>query len=171
LFSLYADKNASQAQGTISKTPQHTTDKQPTHQTMSSKPSTNSRASAQPMLPYLDNGTLKYAIPPVSTTRENQLHADVASINSTSPLVSDTISQAAASSIAHESGELDDSIQRFTATGRPLPQFKSSGWANSGGDDSLIPNPPQNLPTKYTDDSLIRISVPIAAAPVAADAA
>lgn len=49
--------------------------------------------------------------------------------------------------------ELDeDSMNRFTATGRPAPKFKASGMASWGGDMFSVP---QLLPKRYTDDSII----------------
>lgn len=49
--------------------------------------------------------------------------------------------------------ELDeDSIMRFTATGRPIPGFKASALQSMGGDMYSLP---QLLPKRYTDDSII----------------
>ncbi|KAL3427593.1 hypothetical protein PVAG01_01102 [Phlyctema vagabunda] len=48
--------------------------------------------------------------------------------------------------------ELDeDSLNRFTATGRPIPEYKKSGLSNYSDMYSL----PHLLPKRYTDDSVI----------------
>lgn len=48
----------------------------------------------------------------------------------------------------------EDSVQRFTATGKPLQQRKVSALANWGG-DGMVPAAPQLLPRMYTDESII----------------
>jgi len=47
----------------------------------------------------------------------------------------------------------EDTIQRFTATGKPLPQYKIRGMASWGGEG--VAPPPQLLPRMYTDESII----------------
>jgi hypothetical protein len=46
----------------------------------------------------------------------------------------------------------EDSLMHFTATGRPVPQFKGSALASLGGH---MYTAPQLLPKRYTDDSII----------------
>ena len=46
----------------------------------------------------------------------------------------------------------EDSMMRFTATGRPMPSFKQSARQSMGGDMFSLP---QLLPKRYTDDSII----------------
>jgi len=46
----------------------------------------------------------------------------------------------------------EDSMQHFTATGRPAPKFKGSALSSWGSDGY---SSPQYLPKRYTDDSLI----------------
>jgi hypothetical protein len=98
------------------------------------------------MLPHLKNGKLRYAEAPDAASQEDKARlaaAETASITSGTTLVNN-----------------NEEIQRFTATGRPLPAYTSSGWANHPG-DGFVANPAQHLPMKYTDDSIISVSVPI----------
>ncbi|KAL8711137.1 MAG: hypothetical protein Q9225_007174 [Loekoesia sp. 1 TL-2023] len=53
-----------------------------------------------------------------------------------------------------------EAMQRFTATGRPMPTYKSSSLANFTGDSSS--QAPQFLPQKFTDGSIITIPIPLA---------
>lgn len=69
--------------------------------------------------------------------------------NPTAP-TSDTASDAEL--LVPPQGLDEDSMQRFTATGRPAPRFKASGLQSLGGDNYSIP---QLLPKRYTDDSII----------------
>jgi len=96
--------------------------------------------SSQPQpLPYRDinNQTVAYAQPsntagPIHTSPYDSDYE---------PLITGT----------HE--ELDaDSVQRFTATGRPMPAFKANALQSMGGD---LHSMPQLLPKRYTDDSII----------------
>jgi hypothetical protein len=66
------------------------------------------------------------------------------------PLTSDTASDA--ETLVPQQGVDEESMQRFTATGRPAPRFKSSGLQSLGGDTYSLP---QLLPRRYTDDSII----------------
>ena len=61
----------------------------------------------------------------------------------------------------------DADLQHFTATGRPMPPYNPSGWANLSG--AFVAQAPQHLPYKYTDDSLIPVPV-IMEAPAVQDA-
>lgn len=93
------------------------------------------------MLPYRDtnNREVKYA-PALTATFATQSHW---SDSDGEPLIS---SQPPFT-------ELDeDSIMRFTATGRPMPGFKFSGLQGIGGEMHSLP---QLLPKRYTDDSII----------------
>jgi hypothetical protein len=47
-----------------------------------------------------------------------------------------------------------DAIQRFTATGKPMPTYKPSALVNLG-----MYGAPQYLPQRYTDDSIIPVVV------------
>jgi len=51
----------------------------------------------------------------------------------------------------------DDAGQRFTATGRPMPAYKPSAWGNMT--DGFVAQAPQYMPHKFTDDSLIHVTV------------
>ena len=57
----------------------------------------------------------------------------------------------------------DSDLQRFTATGRPIPAYKSSAWANMSG--GFVAAAPQHMPYKFTDDSLIPVPVIMGEAP------
>jgi len=89
------------------------------------------------LIPYRENGQVKYApAPPEMQNQSSNYDSDGEPLI---PVSSHT--------------ELDENdIQHFTATGRPLPSFKSSGLANLGGG---MYTAPQLLPTRYTDDSII----------------
>lgn len=92
------------------------------------------------LLPYRDvnNGEVKYTPAPSAFANQSQW-----SDSDGEPLIS---SQPPPT-------ELDeDSIMRFTATGRPMPGFKASNLQSMGGDMFSLP---QLLPKRYTDDSII----------------
>ncbi|RFU30061.1 hypothetical protein B7463_g6274, partial [Scytalidium lignicola] len=94
----------------------------------------------QEILPYHDSttGTLKYAPNPNSNLNDDISVAD-------QPLITPSERLGVSAS--------DDAGQRFTATGRPMPQFKQSGLLSLGAD--MCSAPTQFLPTKYTDESII----------------
>jgi hypothetical protein len=103
---------------------------------MSSQPCPN-------LLPYRDINNQTVAYVPAHAV------GDIQPIHTTSydsdyePLISGTTT----------AEELDeDSLMRFTATGRPMPGFKSSALCAMGGDMHSLP---QLLPRRYTDDSII----------------
>jgi hypothetical protein len=91
------------------------------------------------MLPYRDVNNTTVAYVPINT-----IH------HVTNPYDSDAEPLIASSNIQ----ELDDdSLQRFTATGRPMPSSKAPwGIGLSGADMLSMPN---LLPKRYTDDSII----------------
>ena len=77
------------------------------------------------------------------------------------------VGAADAASIAPSQAETlveDGGMERFTATGRPMPPYKPSAWANMSG--SFVANSPQHLPYKFTDDSLVPVPVIMGALPV-----
>lgn len=106
--------------------------------------------------PYMDNGQLKYAplsnMPPHSVIDGNDSDSNV-------PLVSSSALVAGADSFE------DDSIQRFTATGRPMPEYKQSSWQSLSGAETFVGAPPQHIPTKFTDDSIVSVSVALSPSP------
>ena len=51
----------------------------------------------------------------------------------------------------------DSATQRFTATGRPMPEYKPTAWGNMT--DGFVAQAPQHLPHKFTDDSIIPVTV------------
>lgn len=57
----------------------------------------------------------------------------------------------------------DPALQRFTATGRPIPHPKDSrqgrSWQAYAGADSLGAGPANFAPVRFTDDSIITIAV------------
>ncbi|KAI9709621.1 MAG: hypothetical protein M1812_007669 [Candelaria pacifica] len=56
--------------------------------------------------------------------------------------------------------EENDGMQRFTATGRPMPQYSPSALA-SGFHGPLGGEAVQHLPMKFTDESIITVPIPI----------
>jgi len=96
------------------------------------------------MLPYRDVNNLEIKYAPAPSTLINQYHY---SESDGEPLIG-----------SHpQPTELDeDSIMRFTATGRPMPGFKASNLQSMGGDMFSLP---QLLPKRYTDDSIIPVIV------------
>ncbi|KAL8663692.1 MAG: hypothetical protein Q9202_003638 [Teloschistes flavicans] len=56
--------------------------------------------------------------------------------------------------LAHDT----DEMQRFTATGRPMPAYAPSALANMSADP--LSQAPQFLPQKFTDDSILTIPIP-----------
>ncbi|KAL8895325.1 MAG: hypothetical protein Q9192_003702, partial [Flavoplaca navasiana] len=52
-----------------------------------------------------------------------------------------------------------DAMQRFTATGRPKPEYNPSALGNIPSD--FVPQAPQYLPQKFTDDSILKIPIPV----------
>jgi hypothetical protein len=103
---------------------------------MSSQPAPN-------LVPYRDtnNQTVAYT-PAPNAVAGDPIH--------TSAYDSDFEPLIATTSTVEELDE--DSIMRFTATGRPMPGFKQSGLLSMGGDMHSLP---QLLPRRYTDDSII----------------
>ncbi|KAL8742998.1 MAG: hypothetical protein Q9190_004593 [Brigantiaea leucoxantha] len=53
-----------------------------------------------------------------------------------------------------------DAMQRFTATGRPMPTYTPSALANTATGTSIA-EAPQFLPVKFTDDSILTIPIPL----------
>ncbi|KAL8668891.1 MAG: hypothetical protein Q9168_006500 [Polycauliona sp. 1 TL-2023] len=64
--------------------------------------------------------------------------------NETEPLVQDT-----------------DAMQRFTAIGKPKPQYKPSALGNMTS--NFVGQAPQFLPQKFTDDSIIAVPIRLSA--------
>lgn len=62
-----------------------------------------------------------------------------------------------------ENGEVKyiraDEAHDFTSTGRAANPRKISGWANMPSGDGCVPNAPQLLPERYTDDSVVPVVV------------
>ncbi|KAI4253661.1 MAG: hypothetical protein L6R42_007491 [Xanthoria sp. 1 TBL-2021] len=54
-----------------------------------------------------------------------------------------------------------DGMQRFTATGRPMPSYNPSALGNMPS--SFVGQAPQFLPQKFTDDSVLMNPVPMSA--------
>ncbi|KAL8649291.1 MAG: hypothetical protein Q9226_005638 [Calogaya cf. arnoldii] len=54
-----------------------------------------------------------------------------------------------------------DAMQRFTATGRPMPSYNPSALGNMPSD--FTSQAPQFLPQKFTDESVLVIPVPLSA--------
>ncbi|KAI9753452.1 MAG: hypothetical protein M1835_000991 [Candelina submexicana] len=54
----------------------------------------------------------------------------------------------------------NDGMQRFTATGRPMPNYNpsalASGFYGPFGGEAV-----QHLPSKFTDDSIIHVPIPV----------
>jgi len=72
----------------------------------------------------------------------------------------DTAAQNDTASIAPSQAETlvdGDYTERFTATGRPMPAYKPSAWANMSG--GFVANAPQHMPHKFTDDSIMPVPV------------
>jgi len=96
------------------------------------------------MLPYRDVNNLEIKYAPAPSTLINQYQY---SDSDGEPLISSQ----------PQPTELDeDSIMRFTATGRPMPGFKASNLQSMAGDMFSLP---QLLPKRYTDDSIIPVIV------------
>ncbi|KAE9372074.1 hypothetical protein N431DRAFT_439190 [Stipitochalara longipes BDJ] len=95
----------------------------------------------QGLLPFRDenNITIRYAPAPGVRPSHTALAASTGYESDFEPL------------IAGE--DLDeDALMHFTATGRPVPQYKGSALASLGGH---MYTAPQLLPKRYTDDSII----------------
>jgi hypothetical protein len=95
----------------------------------------------QAMLPYRDdnNISIRYVAPPGLRPSHAALAAATSYDSDFEPLIA--------------SQDLDeDAFMHFTATGRPVPQFKSSALSSLGGH---MYTAPQLLPKRYTDDSII----------------
>lgn len=97
------------------------------------------------MVPYRDvnNREIKYTLAHTPSHHQTT-HYD----SDAEPLISPSTS-------VHDwaTTELDeDSLLRFTATGRPMPGFKASSLMYLSGDVYSVP---QLLPKRYTDDSII----------------
>lgn len=115
-----------------------------------------SRRSA--LLPYRENGTVKYAAPPALSAPAGTSIGSLAtsSVRSVPYIPGQVLSydSDAEPLISSDPEPLDEeAIQRFTATGRPMPQFKHNGLQNLGSGWGL--SVPQLLPRRYTDDSII----------------
>jgi len=89
-------------------------------------------AAAPALLPYREDGIVKYVPASTATPHVSSYDSDA------EPLISSP-------------SDLDpEDLQRFTATGRPMPTFKQSPLANLD-----MYSVPQLLPVRYTDDSII----------------
>jgi len=94
------------------------------------------------LLPYRDldnNGEVRYA-PGINGSHLNESH------------FSDSDGEPLINSQPPPSDLDEDSMARFTATGRPMPGFKYNNLQALGGDMYSVP---QLLPKRYTDDSII----------------
>ena len=101
------------------------------------------RRHSQPtMLPYLENGVIKYA-----PTEGGLSYPRLTGNDDYEPLIANTI-------YGDKEGYDPDAIQRFTATGRPMPVFKPNVCVNRS-----LYCAPQLLPVRYTDDSIIPVVV------------
>ena len=95
------------------------------------------------LVPYRDTNNQTVAYVPASNLPNNNPIPITSYDSDFEPLISG----------APAAEELDeDSLMRFTATGRPIPGFKVSGLQSMGGD---MHSQPQLLPKRYTDDSII----------------
>jgi hypothetical protein len=93
------------------------------------------------MLPYRENGAVKYVPAPFSFPTHPLSASTYDSDNE--PLLVPSVDI-----------DIDeDALQRFTATGRPMPSYQHS---NLGGSMYLAP---QLLPQRYTDESIIPVIV------------
>jgi hypothetical protein len=95
----------------------------------------------QLLLPYRDenNITIRYVAAPGFHPSHSALASSTGYESDFEPLIA--------------SDDLDeDDLMHFTATGRPVPQFKGSALASLGGH---MYTAPQLLPKRYTDDSII----------------
>jgi hypothetical protein len=111
--------------------------------TPKSKPANMSSQPLPSLLPYRDtnNSTVAYTSAP-NATEVNPIYY--------SPYDSDFEPLISTPAGLQELDE--DSMMRFTATGRPMPGFKTSALMAMGGDMHSLP---QLLPKRYTDDSII----------------
>jgi hypothetical protein len=95
----------------------------------------------QVLLPYRDenNITVRYVAAPGSRPSHVALASSTGYDSDFEPLIA--------------SDDLDDDdLMHFTATGRPVPQFRGSALSSLGGH---MYTAPQLLPKRYTDDSII----------------
>ncbi|KAI4246130.1 MAG: hypothetical protein L6R40_002082 [Gallowayella cf. fulva] len=81
-------------------------------------------------------------MPLFSRSRPPTASSNSVSTEETSPLTHDT-----------------DAMQRFTATGRPMPDYQTSALGNMSGDFSS--QAAQHLPQKFDDDSIITVPIPL----------
>jgi len=95
------------------------------------------------MMPYLDHGVIKYASGPTGGFTMHSNSSDLVGLLHDPSSIS-----------TYPTGEKDDALERFTATGRPMPAYKPSGLAHLG-----LWSAPLHLPQKYTDDSIIPVVV------------
>ena len=104
------------------------------------------RPSQPALLPYREDGVVKYARSPGAVHQTPTGFED-----DFEPLIGNAVS----------SGEDEDpNFQRFTATGQPLPVFKQNVYVSMG-----VYTAPQFLPQRYTDDSVIPVVVRISDPP------
>jgi hypothetical protein len=98
------------------------------------------------LLPYRDtnNQTVAYA-PAPGATNLGSLNASLEYDSDFEPLIPSSLT--VASEVLDE-----DSIMRFTATGRPMPVFQAQKLGDMSGNMLSIP---QLLPRRYTDVSII----------------
>lgn len=96
------------------------------------------------MLPYREeNGAVRYA-PALGSLHETSSIYD----DDGAPLISNAACQ--------QEDEDNDPIQRFTATGRPMPIYRPSVYVNMN-----MYSAPQLLPQRYTDDSIIPVIIQV----------
>lgn len=118
------------------------------------------------VLPYRDGNSLSY-VPAnpmhkgtayASYSTNLQLEHDWDDTESTMNLIS-----SAGNLSGFETALDEDAIERFTATGRPMPKHHASAWSNLvvGG----CAQAPRYLPCRFTDESIIPVVVRLPAAP------
>lgn len=106
---------------------------------------TPAKPPAETWFPYRENGVTKYLCSSAAAKDQTTTAAPCDDGASTMNLVSSALDE--------------DGIKRFTATGRPMPEFHVSGWANLCDG---TPAAPVLLPVRYTDESIIPVVVRLA---------